>query len=498
MVKDSLFSEFSKQSPKGILVIYAKLLFKAFKATWILLILFIQRFSNLSESALSYIYIGIAVFLIFFLIRAYLIYKNFLFKIADGHFVLKEGILKKTNTSVSFDRVQNINFKQNIIQQLINVYEVSIETAGSKDTEIAIKALTFEKAQALKKELSQVKMTIEFTQNEESNPLLKIDFKELLKVSLTENHLQNLLIFMALVFGALQQLNDVFEGVGKENGLVEYLDVKPEDIFNSIIVVGVLLLVLLAIGVLSSFVRILLFHFNLTLFIKDKSFEITQGLLTKKSIILSRGKVQSITVSTNPIKKILGISFVTFKQAQSGKVKKKQQKLIRIVGCKLAQIQAVKELLYAKQNLANETVFKPNAYYLYRMYFRSFVGVVLLNCILIFVVKDATWLWVNAFIIPLTVLLVQLKFKKTFYQFNENLLLVGNGKVETHATYFPFFKVQNIKLKQTIFQKRRNVLDLVMQTASGKITIPCVENERAVALYNYILYKVESNKESWM
>jgi putative membrane protein len=498
MDNDSLFSDFSKQSPKGILVIYAKLLFKAFKATWILLIIFIQRFSNLSEDALSYIYIGIVVFLIFFLIRAYLIYKNFLFRITDGHFVLKEGVLKKKNTSVSFDRIQNINFKQNLIQQLINVYEVSIETAGSKDTEIAIKALTYDRAQALKKALSHVKSTIQHKHHEEPKPLLKIGFKELLKVSLTENHLQNLLVFMALVFGVLQQLDDVFKGVGKEDGLGGYLDVKPEDIFNSIVVIGVLVLILLAIGVLSSFVRVLLFHFNLTLFIKDKSFDITQGLLTKKSIILSKGKVQSITVSTNPIKKLLGISFVTFKQAVSGKVKKQQNKLIRIVGCKIDQIKTIKELLYTDDSVDNETAFKPNLYYVFRMYFRSSIGMALLNCVIIFLIKDLTWLWVNAAVIPLLVLLIQLKFNKAFYQFNKDVLLVGKGRVETHVTYLPFFKVQNIKLKQTVFQKRRKVVNLVLQTASGKITIPCVEKSRAIALYNYILYKVESNKESWM
>lgn len=498
MNNDSLFNDFSKQSPKGILVIYAKLLFKAFKATWILLIIFIQRFSNLSENAISYIYIGIVVFLIFFLIRAYLIYKNFLFRITDSHFVLKEGVLKKKNTSVSFDRIQNINFKQNLIQQVINVYEVSIETAGSKDTEIAIKALTYDKAQALKEALSHVKSTIQQQQVEEPKPLLKIGFKELLKVSLTENHLQNLLVFMALVFGALQQLDDVFKGVGKEDGLGDYLDVNPEEIFNSIFVVGVFVLLLLAIGVLSSFVRVLLFHFNLTLFIKDKSFDITQGLLTKKSIILSKGKVQSITVSTNPIKKILGISFVTFKQAVSGKVKKQQNKLIRIVGCEIDQIKTIKELLYTNDSVNSETTFKPNMYYVFRMYFRSLFGIILLNCIIIFLIKDLTWLWINAAVIPLLILLIKLKFQKAFYQFNKDILLVGKGRVETHVTYLPFFKVQNIKLKQTIFQKRRKVVNLVLQTASGKITIPCVEKTRAIALYNYILYKVESNKESWM
>jgi len=500
MVNDSLFSEFSKQASKGILVIYAKLLFKAFKATWILLIIFIQRFSKFSEESLVYIYVAIGVFLAFFLVRAYLTYKNFLFKIEGGQFVLKEGVLKKKNTSISFDRIQNINFKQNLIQQLINVYEVSIETAGSKDTEISIKALTFEKAQALKKALTFIeKKTAPLEVAEEQHkPLLQIGFIELFKVSLTENHLQNLLVFLALVFGALQQLNDVFKGIGKDDVLGNYTDVNPTDVFNSILIFVVLILILFIVGVLSSFVRILLFHFNLTLVIKDKSFEITQGLLTKKSIVLNKGKVQSITISTNPIKKKLGISFVTFKQAVSGKVKKQQHKLIRIIGCKIEQINTIKDLLYVTSAIDAETRYVPNDYYVQRMYFRSAFGILILNGIILFLINDVTWLWGNLFVLPVTLLCVHLKYKKAFYQFNKELLLVGKGRVETHRTYLPFFKVQNIKLKQTFFQKRRKVVNLVLQTASGKITIPCVEENRATTLYNYILYKVESNKESWM
>ena len=242
MLNNSLFADFSKQSPKGILVIYLRLLYKVLKATWFLLFLFIQKFSKISSETLIYIYIGFALLLVFFLIRAYLLYKNFLFKIDKNHFILKEGILEKTNTSVSFDRIQNVNFKQNLIQQLINVYEVSIETAGSKDTEIAIKALTFDKAQALKKELSQVEKSVVSVKEEQPKPLLKINFKELIKVSLTENHLQNLLVFVALVFGILQQLNDVFKGLNSEDVLDDYTDVNPADIFNSLIVFAVSIL----------------------------------------------------------------------------------------------------------------------------------------------------------------------------------------------------------------------------------------------------------------
>ena len=95
MLNNSLFADFSRQSPKGIIIIYIKLLYKVLKATWFLLFLFLQKFSKINDDTLIYIYVGIGVLLIFILIRAYLLYKNFLFRIDENHFVLKEGILKK-------------------------------------------------------------------------------------------------------------------------------------------------------------------------------------------------------------------------------------------------------------------------------------------------------------------------------------------------------------------------------------------------------------------
>ena len=236
MPNTSLFVDFSKQSPKGIIVIYIRLLYILVKTTWFLLFLFIQRFSKFSEETLVYIYVGFALLLFFLLVRAYLIYKKFLFKIDDGHFVLKEGIIKKKNTSVSFDRIQNVNFKQNLIQQFRKVYEVSIETAGSNETEIAITALSYETAGALKKELSKAKPSSEIVKEIKEKPLLKINFKELLKVSLTENHLQNLMIFAVLVIGVLQQLKDVFKSLNKEDVIENYSAIDPSSVFNSLFV----------------------------------------------------------------------------------------------------------------------------------------------------------------------------------------------------------------------------------------------------------------------
>ena len=77
-------------------------------------------------------------------------------------------------------------------------------------------------------------------------------------------------------------------------------------------------------------------------------------------------------------------------------------------------------------------------------------------------------------------------------------MLIVSKISDPHITYLPLFKVQNIQIEQTIFQERKEIADLVLQTATGKIEIPCIEYQRAIMLYNYILYKVETSTKSWM
>ena len=495
------FSQFRRQSKKGILVIYLDILYKALKAFWILLFFFIQKFSKISENTLFYIYLGVGVLFVFFLVRAFLIFKNFQFKIENEHFILKKGIIKKTNTSIPFDRIQNINFKQNIIQQIINVHEVNIETAGSSKAEISIKALSFHEASELKKAITVFdKSNNESKSRDEldEKPLLKVGFLELLKVSLTENHLQSLLLLVAILVGFYQQINELFDSLGKREILDDYITENSSTLETSVYLIVGLLVVLTITAVLSSVVRVLLRHFNLTVFVKNNALEIYQGLTTKKSVILKKDKIQHITISHNPLKKKLGISFITFKQAISGKVKKKQDKVIKIVGCKVNQVSAIKTLLFPDENLEIYEKNYSDLYLKIRLYIRSTLLLLVLNIGLYIVFQNNHIFWINLLLVPVFIFSIELSFRKRYYLFNEDLLLVAQGTIETHKTYLPFFKVQNVKLKQTFFQARKNVADVVFQTASGKIKLPCLPLEKAHKIYNYTLFKVETSHKSWM
>ncbi|MDP5106709.1 MAG: PH domain-containing protein [Polaribacter sp.] len=493
------FSNFSRQSSKGILVLYLNFIYKFIKVTWILLFFAVKDFNKISSIKLTYIYIGIAVVLIFLLVRAYLIFKNFQFKVTNDHFILKQGILKKTNTSVPFYRIQNINFKQNIIQQIIGVFEVSIETAGSKDTEIAIKALPLSKAEALKEIMSKSASFDKLISIDvDKKPLVKIGLKELFKVSLTENHLQNLLLFLALIIGFFQQIEQFVETLGRTDLLDGFIAESKDALSISFFLITILLIFLTVIALMSSFVKIFLVHFNLTAYLKEDAFEIHQGLFTKKSIILKKNKVQNITISTNPLKRLIGISFITFKQAVSGELNEKKDKLIRIVGCKNEQVEIIKTSLFKVIELENGEKEYPENYYKRRILIFVFLFLIIGYALTYGFFNHFEIFYSTILVFPISFYLILKKVKKRFYKITDEMLIVGSGLLETHLTYLEIFKVQNIKMRQNIFQKRSNVADLILQTASGKINIPCIRFEDAIKIYNHTLYKVETSRTSWM
>lgn len=488
------FSEFSKQSSKGIIVNYFIILYKVLKSSWVLIPILLTK--DTSEFNFTKILLTVLAILIYILIRAILIYLNFKFKIKENAFILKQGILNKSNISVPFEKIQHVNFKQNFIQQLINVTQVEIETAGAKTVEISIKALSREKAVALKKALFAKKK--EIVTIEKAKPiketLHKISVKELIKISISENHFKSLALLFAFIFSGYMQVKDFLETLELDEKLDALLEENASSVLGDLFLILVLFVLSFIISVIISFVTTFIRHFNLNATLEGNSLEISQGLITKQSNIIKKQKVQSIEVLTNPIQQKLGIYNVFFKQAVSGKINHK--KIIKVVGCSKDQINVFKNLLFLNTNFDNEEKHKPDSYYKSQLFFRSFLFLVLLNGV--FAIFSTSLFFINILLVPLLILLVLLKYKKSYYFLNKNMLVIGSGQIGTKTTYFEHFKLQRITMKHTFFQKRKGVVNLVLQTASGKITLPCIRTKKALDMYNFMLYKSEISTEKWM
>ena len=164
----------------------------------------------------------------------------------------------------------------------------------------------------------------------------------------------------------------------------------------------------------------------------------------------------------------------------------------------LNYIMAIKNLLFPDENLADFDTNQVDSYYKIRLYVRVFLALLLVNTGFYFGLDNPTVFWVNILLLPILVFLTELKFKKRTFLFSDTLLQINYGTIETHQTFLPLYKIQHVSLKQTIFQERKNVADVVFQTASGKLKIPCLKVSEALKMVNFALYKIETSQQSWM
>lgn len=136
------FSQPQLQSPVGIFLIFLSSAYKSLRGLWVLGAYII--FGKISGEILNFILVGAVFLAVGLIIFSFLSYKRFVFHIDydKSEFILKQGVFNSSQTAIPFDRIQQVYFKRNLLQRLINVYEVVIDTAGSKAEEVKIKALS--------------------------------------------------------------------------------------------------------------------------------------------------------------------------------------------------------------------------------------------------------------------------------------------------------------------------------------------------------------------
>ena len=143
------FAKPQLQSKIGILVIFTSSFYKVLKAV---LISFAYLLFSSNAKAKRERGGGGGVVGLLSLIYSFFYYKKFKFHIdyEQKEFVLQKGVFSTEFINIPFDKIQQVYFKRSIVQRIINVYEVAIDTAGSSQKEVTIKALSKEKADALR------------------------------------------------------------------------------------------------------------------------------------------------------------------------------------------------------------------------------------------------------------------------------------------------------------------------------------------------------------
>ncbi|WP_283639570.1 PH domain-containing protein [Mesonia mobilis] len=509
------FAKPQLQSKIGILVIFTSSFYKVLKAV---LISFAYLLFSSNAKAKLYILLGFGVVGLLSLIYSFFYYKKFKFHIdyEQKEFVLQKGVFSTEFINIPFDKIQQVYFKRSIIQRVINVYEVAIDTAGSSQKEVTIKALSKEKADALRSILMD--LAAEETTDEIENEVevetdavytskskkKSVEWKhqlgifDLLKLGLTSNYLRGIwliFLFFGTIMNELNQLKI-------ENTYVEdsanYLAENFSDSSGIILVAFAALIFTFLVGIVISTIEIFIKYFNLTLTQTTSSLDLEMGLKTNTRTSLKPRRVQLLRLSTNPIQKRLDLYEAEVSLASSADNIQAQKGKIKIPGLAKEKLQKIKTFLYNRAEETSEAI-KPHRLLIFRRVMLSLIPVVIA---FIPVIIFSWYEW--QIIAPMVLIYVALSvfLNKKYYdsiaiEFTENFIIKKQGIWNQETEILELYKLQSVTVKQPLWFKKRKLYNLEFHTAGGDLSFPLV-HEEVLKNLNYSFYKIETSTKAWM
>lgn len=500
MNKSVDFSQPQRQSLPGILIMFANSLQKTVRALWPMLLIWLVKFDSLNKLVFFGSVAGVVLIIA---IISYLQYLFFTFHIDEenGEFVIQKGVLNKTRITIQLHKIQQVNINQSLIQRLVGVHKLEIDTAGSDKKEASISAISHELATILKERLinHSQQETVENSNiiSEEVTPIsfIKIGLPSLIKIGFTSNYIKSfalIFLFFTTIVENLQQLN---AEVIDEDQVTNYLDTLP--IYTSIfIVIGFFITLIL----LVNLVRTILKYFDFTIQKSKKAIILSYGLLSTKNTLLNPNKVQKIKVTQNYFQKKLDVTTIGIHQASSDAEKVKEKDQIEVPGCNENERDAILKLLLG-QLPQKGTMYLPNWR---KLAVNTFFFLLVPIAITLFLnhktefVTWNDWFMYTAIFSVFAGVMLWFSFKNYKLFVSNDFIIKQNGAWDIDTTIIEPYKIQAIATQQFFWQKATNIGSVTLSTAGGTVSFTTGNYTEIKQLVNYWLYEVETWEKGWM
>lgn len=466
-----------------------------------------------------WIFVGIAIIplAVFLSILAYWQYRNFTFHLEGDDLVIHRGVIFKERVVIPADRIQSIKIAENILQRILGLVALKVDTAGSGQAELEIPALERKRAMQLKDllyrkkeeatgtlfgEAGQDAPAAEGVDPGEARPatkprevekklLLKLSIGDLIVVGLTENHLKTGFIAIAVVFSYFSQMIEYFESY-----LEAYVDEYAAAAANAGIAFAMTVLILYAVvSVAISMVLVFLRFFNLRAQLEPNAIEVETGLLKRNYDRIPVRKIQFVEWETNPLRRIVGFESARLHPTNPVGQTTRQQRT-EIPALRKRHSATLAEGIFPGYG-APSLGFRANAI-AYARFSTIIASLFVLPAAGLLTYEFGKWGLIPLLAYPFIAFLAWQFGKRVRLYFDHRFLLVRKGWIFPKRMVLPLHKLQSVELAQNIFLKRRRLCHLTLHTAAGGRTVRYLELDQAMELYNYLLWCVERSEEDWM
>jgi putative membrane protein len=447
--------------------------------------------------------VGVAVFVAATVIIAIIRYWFFRFRIDDESILIREGVLKKTQLDIKFDRIQAINTQQNIVFRLFDLVTVQLDTAGSAKQEGHLPAIRTSLADSLKERIRDRRPVRAIDADEEteapveSRTLLRLGKKDMVRIGLSSNRA---LILLVLLGPILDNMGNRIEASIEESDLLMALEGAGFSIASGIGLVFLLSISILLMLALASIIGAFFRYHRFELQAENKVLRSIGGLLTRHEHSVNLAKIQSLRAIQNPVLRLFGRFRLRAKQASSGRRSRGKQFIIPI--CEPQLLPTLEREIFGEESPGfdlrpKSESFRPIARHFVRSRFILFGLLPTLLAVSFFNLLIGNNALAFLAWIPLSAFGIWILFRKYGFALASDGMVLRKGFIGIETTAFLYRKVQRINVTQTLLQKRKGLATMRFFLASGSLRLPYVDIRMANDLRDYILFKIESSHRAW-
>ena len=401
--------------------------------------------------------VGLLVVGWFVLALAYqmIYYQRFEYELAEDSLDIASGVVSRRNREIPVGRIQNVDISRNVVQRVLGLAQINLETAGGSSTEASLKCVSEAEATRLQTEIGRLKRGEEGSDEagKAADPaereLFEVTPKELALLGITGVDLRLLSIvtvFLPVVAPSLrEQFADPLVGLAVTAPLAAVLIVGGAAAISGVLAV-------------TNY-----YGFRLTRRSEELHYE--RGLLQRYSGTIPLEKVQTLAVSENVIARGLGYASLAVETAGYGPGESGSQSAIP-----LAERDRVFELANSIESFGTVEFERPPKRARQRYVVRY--GAVAVAVVAVAFAADRftalpfAW-YATAALLPAAPLAAHLKWSNLGYDVQGEYVVLREGFWTRTTTVVPYYRVQTVVDSRTVFQRRRNLATLVVDTAGS-------------------------------
>ncbi|MFH5798291.1 PH domain-containing protein [Haladaptatus sp. CMAA 1911] len=381
-------------------------------------------------------------------------HRRFEYELTDSSLDIESGVVSRRRREIPLRRIQNVDIHRNVVQRVAGIASLGLETAGGGETEANLEYVAYEEARRLQREIQRRKNGAPAstgTEAESETP----DEEVLYEISSED------LLLLSAVSVEPRAVGLVFLVVPFVMGTTDLASVSFFIGFSRVLFSA---LVLWVSSAMITFAR----HYGFRLTRVGDELRYERGLLQRYDGSIPLDKIQTLTVRENPVMRLAGYASLSVETA--GYAPGQGPSGGSEAAVPLAVRSRVRSLAHSLEPFDDPTFERPPRRARRRYVVRYALVAVVLTGIVYGV--DRFTGFVDFWYAPLALLLLapvagHFRWKHRGYHVGDEHVTTRNGFWRRTTRIVPYYRVQTVIQRETLFQRRWSLATVIVDTASS-------------------------------